>query len=145
VICHNYSRHTFLGDIFGPKETWLEPGYEAAEWGFILYLFKTRSITRIIRLSISTLGSVLVPPLGFVLYTRFLLSLHASEKVFSTHPLNTAKRKKEKKKKRKKEKKKKRKKEKKKKRKKRKIVPLHSPLTSPHRPAHSIPSGKEYH
>ena len=42
-------------------------GYEAAEWGFIQYLFKTRSVTRIIRLSITTLGSIIVPPLGLLL------------------------------------------------------------------------------
>lgn len=82
VVCHLWNRHTFISDIFGPKDTWLVPGYEAAEWGYILYLFKTKSVTRIIRLSITTVGSVIIPPLGVVLYSRFLFSTRAREKVY---------------------------------------------------------------
>jgi hypothetical protein len=81
VICHQWHKETFLYEIFGPKDTWMKPGYEAAEWGFILYLFKSHSVTRIIRLSITTLWSVIIPPLGVILYLRFLLSTRASEKV----------------------------------------------------------------
>lgn len=77
----NWDRHIFMDSVFGPSNTWFVPQHEASEWGFILFLFYTRSYRRVIRLSLVTVGSVLIPPLGVVLYARFLFSRYAVEKV----------------------------------------------------------------
>lgn len=81
MVIDEWDKHTFLSDVFGPRDTWMKPVFEASEWGFILYLFRSRSVTRILRLGLTTVGSVLVPPLGVILYGRFLLSTAASERV----------------------------------------------------------------
>lgn len=81
VVIDQWNMHTFVSDVFGPKKTWLQAEFECSEWGFIQYLMHSHSVGRLLRLGMTTVGSVVVPPLGVLLYSHALLSSSASEKV----------------------------------------------------------------
>jgi len=72
VLSHSVHKD-LLELIAGKKETWFQPHSEDSEWGYIKKIMHEHEFGKVARLSTSTLGSVLFPPMGAFLYIRFLL------------------------------------------------------------------------